>query len=30
MLSLAELVECRDENTGEHVKCTAEYMKNHA
>lgn len=27
MLSLAELVECRDENTGGHVKRTAEYVK---
>ena len=27
MLSLAELVECRDEETGGHVKRTAEYVK---
>ena len=27
MLSMAELVECRDENTGGHVKRTAEYVK---
>lgn len=27
MLSLAELVECRDENTGGHVKRTAQYVK---
>ena len=27
MLSLAELVECRDENTGGHVKRTAEYVR---
>ncbi|MBM6860550.1 response regulator [Clostridium saudiense] len=27
MLSLAELVECRDENTGGHVKRTAKYVK---
>ena len=27
MLSLAELVECRDENIGGHVKRTAEYVK---
>lgn len=27
MLSLAELVECRDENTGGHVKRTAEYAR---
>ena len=27
MLSLAELVECRDENTGGHIKRTAEYVK---
>lgn len=27
MLALAELVECRDENTGGHVKRTAEYVR---